>query len=315
MIDWKKYKDQIIAMAKQGLSSTQIAEVLSMTNEEVSIKNDRQIRKVVSKWKKKNKKVKTLPKILLFDIETAPLSAYMWSKWQKGVSDNAIITDWFILSWSAKWLFDKEVISDVVTPTEATKQDDKRVTKSLWKLLDEADIVIGHNGKKFDVRKANTKFIQHGLSLPSPYQIIDTLLHARKKFMITSNKLDYIAKFLGFEGKMSTGGFDLWVACLEGNKDALIKMNKYCDQDVRVLEDVYLKLRPFIQPHPNLGVYIEDNVKRCPSCAGEELEKVGEYATTVNKYDAYRCKSCESLTRSRRSNLETRENITSSIPR
>ncbi len=245
-------------------------------------------------------------KILVFDIETSPLMAYCWGLWNQNISPTKqLLSDWFMLTWSAKWLFDDKVYSDKLTPEEALNEDDERITKSLWHLIDSADILISHNGLKFDNKKMRTRFIKHGLPAPSPTVTIDTLIHCRRQFAITSNKLDYIAKFFGFGGKMETGGFELWASCMKGDIEALHKMELYNIQDVKVLEDVYLKIRPYIKPHPNLGLFISENVRVCPSCASDEIEWLDKiYMTNVNVYDAFRCKSCGALGRSRNTKLD-----------
>lgn len=270
--------------------------------------------KVRRKLAKHHRTLKTAPKVLVFDIETAPMLAYIWNRFQKYIDDGALIEDWFVLSWAGKWLFDDKTLSDIVTPEEAVNRDDRRVVESLWKLLDEADMVIAHNGLKFDVKHMNGRFIKYGMNLPSPYQVIDTYRHSVRSMKLPSHKLDYIAKYLGLGQKKPTN-FKLWIDCMHGNEEALRKMDEYCIHDVKILEDVYLKMRPFIQPHPNFGVYIESDVEVCPACGSDELEEQGTYATTVNLYDAFRCKNCGSLTRSRRSAHLKREHITSSLPR
>lgn len=255
-------------------------------------------------------------KILLFDIETAPMEVRSFQKWGVNIGDNMIMRDWYMICWSAKWLFDDKVYSMGQTPEEALKADDKRVTIGLWNMLDEADIVIAHNLNKFDKKKANTLFLKHGLSLPSPYRGIDTLLHSRRTLAITSNRLDYIAtKFFGIEGKIRTET-DLWNRCVDGDPVALKAMRDYCDQDVRVLEEVYLRLRPFIKPHPNVGLHVASNVEVCATCGSDDLSWGHEYHTTVNTYSAYQCNSCKSWGRSRKSSLsvEDRQHVTVSTP-
>jgi len=282
--------------------------------EKYNIHPERLRAKVRRKLKKHNKFVSTDAKILVFDIETAPLITYIWNRWQKFIPDTQLIEDWFVISWAAKWLFEDEILSKIVTPEEAQERDDREVVQALWKLLDEADIVIAHNGIKFDVKHMNGRFLKYGMDLPSPYQVIDTFRHSVKNMKLPSHGLDYIAKYLGLEAKKSTN-FQLWVDCMKGDSTALHKMDDYCRNDVKVLEDVYLKMRSMIQPHPNLGVYIESDTKVCPSCGCADLKQQGTYATTVNLYDTYRCKNCGSLTRSRRSKLHKREHVTSSVPR
>lgn len=272
--------------------------------------------------KAKEKELKRLnqkggARILVYDIETAPVRAYVWRMWKENIGTNQIISDWFMLTWSAKWLFEDGVMSDKITPKEVKNEDDKRICKSLWALFEEADIVIAHNALKFDNKRMNTRWIMNGMTLPSPYQTIDTLVHARKKFSFNHNRLDYLAKQLGVGRKIDTGGFELWERCMNGEQKAIDEMEIYNIHDVRILEDVYLKMRPYIQPHPNIGLFIKDNVKACPTCGHEELEWSGTYNTYANSFDAFRCKNCGAIGRSRNTNLDTESKrfLQMSVPR
>lgn len=259
-------------------------------------------------------------KILIFDIETAPLKSYIWGLWNQnlGHSLSMVESDWFMLTWSAKWLFEDKVFADKLTPEEVLKEDDSRVTKSIWDLFDKADVVVAHNALKFDVKRLNTRFLKNGFPPPMPYQVIDTLAHCRKKFNISSNKLDYIGEFLDLGGKIETGGFDLWKRCMEGDEGALQDMETYNIRDVRLLEDVYLALRPYIKPHPNMGLWISENVHSCPTCGStEDLSWEGVYSTYANQYDAFRCGNCGSIGRSRTSKIKksSKSNLTMSTPK
>lgn len=260
---------------------------------------------------------KSPAKILIFDIETAPIKAYVWGMWKQNINHEAIISDWFCLSWSAKWLFEEKVMSDVLTPKEVLKENDKRLIKKIWSLINEADIIIAHNANKFDVKRLNTRFIYHGLNSPSPYHVIDTLLHVRKQFGITSNRLDYLGEFFEIGRKKETGGFSLWKNCMEGNAQSLKLMSDYNNQDVLLLEELYLKIRAYIKPHPNIGLYIKENVDSCPTCGSSNLQLKSTYYTTVNAYDALLCGDCGSWSRSRVTNTPIKDNkgIKSSLPR
>lgn len=257
-------------------------------------------------------------KILIFDIETAPASAWVWGGWNQNPSNNLkmIQNDWFMLTWSAKWLFEDKVMTGKLTPEEAINEDDRRITKGIWELLDEADVVVAHNALKFDIKKLNTRFLLQGLDSPSHYQVIDTLVHARKRFSMMSNRLDYLAKMLKLEGKLSHEGFELWAKCMKGVPEALDKMEEYNIQDIAVLEEVYLEMRPWIKPHPNMGLFIESDETCCPTCGSSDLKLDGTYKTYVNSYDTFRCGVCGSLSRSRKTNItkEMRENIIVSLP-
>jgi len=239
-----------------------------------------------------------IPKILLFDIETAPMEVYVWTtSYKQFIPHTNIIKDengeeksWYVLSWAAKWLYDENVISDIVTPKETKTRDDKRILKSIWKLLDEAEIVIGHNGDRFDLRKLNARFIDNDIKPPSPFKTVDTLKVARREFAFVSNKQDYLTKHFKLEQKLSTN-FQLWVDCIHGDQEQLNKMEEYNRHDVMGLEEVYLKLRPYIKNHPNLGVLVDADV--CPNCACEFLDETGtEYFTSANKFPVYRCQGC-----------------------
>ena len=239
-----------------------------------------------------------LPKILLFDIETALMEVYVWGLYKQRIPHTNIIKDkdgseksWFVLSWAAKWLFDDNVQSDTVTPSESKSRNDKRILKSIWKLLDEAEIVIGHNLDRFDIRKLNARFIDNDINPPSPFRSIDTLKVARKEFAFVSYKQDFLTKHFELENKLKTE-FQLWVDCMQGDQARLDEMAKYNRHDVMGLEQVYLKLRPYIKNHPNLGVLVDMDV--CPTCGCEYLDETDSvYFTTANKFPVYRCQGCK----------------------
>jgi len=240
-------------------------------------------------------------KVLVFDIETAPILTYVWRRWQQNVfTDQTVEDNWPILTWSAKWLFESKMYSMKMTPKEAINRDDKRVVQGLWSMIDEADIIIAHNGLKFDVRMMNARFFMHGMVPPSSYQVIDTLKAARRAMALPSFKLDDIAKYLGKEGKIKTD-MTWWTKFLNGEKEAIDRMQEYNDKDVYVLEEVYLSLRTWIKPHPNLGLFVEHDKPSCPTCASTVLTKISEYATYVNTYDEYRCEHGH-LSRGRKTN-------------
>lgn len=243
-------------------------------------------------WKEKKK----IPKVLLFDTENAPNIATVWRVWQQNIQPAQILSDWYMLSWSAKWLFDSEMMGDVLTPREAKKENDKRLMKTLWNLLDEADIVIAHN-IDFDVPVVNTRFLLNDIKPPSPYQVIDTLKVARKQFNFAHNKLDFLADKLDIPHKKLETEHQLWVDCRAGKQEALDYMLKYNKMDVLVLEELYMKLRAWIKPHPNFNLYTE--TQGCSTCGNptNNLIKKGTYATTVNKFDSYYCPNCHSYSR------------------
>lgn len=242
------------------------------------------------------------PKILLFDTENSATLGFVWGLYDQNLQYDRVVQDWHSLCWSAKWLFDSEIMHDVLTEKEAKNHDDRRITESMWNLLDQAQIVIAHNALGFDIKKLNTRFIRHGLNPPSSYQVVDTLTQARSNFAFTSNKLDDLCSFFGFPKKIETN-FELWKRCFYGDPNALKDMDLYCNNDVAILEEIYLKLRPWIKGHPNWNLWSEENISVCPNCGGK-IEFKGDYYTPLNRYDAFRCTECGAIGRSKKNNLD-----------
>jgi DNA polymerase elongation subunit (family B) len=238
------------------------------------------------------------PAILLLDIETSPLQVFSWGIYDQRLSIDNIIRDWSCICWSCKWLGDSEVLGDVCTSDEAKEGDDERIIISMWEMINQANIVITHNGNNFDLKKLNTRFLLHGLNPPSKYYSVDTYQVARNTFGFSSNKLDYLSTSFGFKGKIDTD-YELWKRCYVGEQDALDEMFTYNQNDVVELENVYLKLLPWIKNHPNVSIYSNDNIERCPKCGNEDLNWSGFYYTSTGKFEAFRCNKCGAVGRSK----------------
>ncbi len=242
------------------------------------------------------------PKVLLLDIETAPLLGYVWGLWENNVSLNQIHTDWFILSWSAKWLGDPERKVMYQDQRNAPKiEDDSRLLKGIWTLLDEADIIITQNGRSFDQRKLQARFVLNGMQPPSTYKHIDTKVLAQKHFAFTSHKLEYMSDKLCTKYKKlkvrKFQGFEMWSECLKGNRKAWKAMEEYNKYDVLSLEELYNKLIPW-DSTINFSLYADDSEHRC-TCGSTSFRKRGYFYTSTGKYQRYRCLKCGKETRSR----------------
>lgn len=241
------------------------------------------------------------PKILILDIETAPILASVWKIWDENVGLNQINSDWHLLSFGAKWLNEKRVIYEDQSKTRPI-ENDRGLLKSVHGLLNTADIVVAHHGKKFDLPKLNARFITNGFEPPAPYKIVDTREVAARVFGFTSNKLEFLSSVLCTKKKLSHrefGGFMLWKECLAGNPKAWAEMRRYNIRDVEALEELYLKFRPWQQVgSPNFGVFKDDEVKSCPKCGSENILKNGFTCLAVGKYQRYKCGDCGAWARS-----------------
>jgi len=251
------------------------------------------------------------PRILLFDIETSPIQVLTWGLFDQNITQQQVVEDWHLMSWSAKWLFDDDIVTEYLTPDEARRHDDKRLCKGIWEMLDDADIVIGHNIEKFDCKKLNTRFLMNGLFSPSHYNTIDTLKVARDNFSFSRNSLNYINEQLGLPMKTETN-FKLWKDAYFGDELALRELARYNANDTSILEDLFLRFRPYIRNMPNMNMWNEDNVSVCPNCGSEKIVWNGKfYYTFTGKYKAFRCDSCGAIGRSRKTEVskEKRETI------
>jgi len=235
--------------------------------------------------------------ILIFDIEVLPMEVFVWGLYKQRISYKNIIKEWIVLSWAAKWLYEDTVFSDVLTRKEIKKRDDKRILKSIHELFDQADIVVAHNGNRFDIRKLNARWIYHKIKPPAPYKSIDTLKKSQQTLGTSSHKLDYLGKFLVNDEKLDTD-FQLWIDCRNGDQQALADMQNYNCKDVLLLEEVYIELLPWIKFHPNIGIYYSDEEIRCSNCGEANIKPTGGYYTTqANQYAVYQCANCGAYAR------------------
>jgi DNA polymerase III epsilon subunit-like protein len=235
------------------------------------------------------------------------MEGYFWHLWKNTITPAMVRKGRSMLSWSAKWLFDDRLMGEVVTADEAHNRKDGSIMSGIWNLLDEADIAIAHNGNSFDIKIVNTRFAVNELPPPSPYRSIDTLRAAKRVFNMPSFTLDEMNKEFGLELKMDHEGMDLWKKCVYHDEQALKTMLKYNKRDVVILEELYMKLRPWIKGHPNLALYIDTEETLCTNCGSSDLNWLGYYYTPAGKYRSFRCNNCQAIGRSRTSDLGTEE--------
>jgi DNA polymerase elongation subunit (family B) len=232
-------------------------------------------------------------KILLLDIETAPNTAYVWGLFKQNISLSQIVNSSEMLCWAAKWLGEEEV------QFASIMQGKKRMLSKIHKLLNEADAVIHYNGSRFDIPTLNKEFLQEGFDPPAPYAQIDLLKTARQQFRFPSNKLDYVGQALGEGRKQGHEGFELWIKCMNKDKEAWERMEAYNKQDVVLLEKVYYRFLPWIKGHPNRAVHT-DTPGSCPHCGDNRLQRRGFRETHAGKYRRYQCQGCGSWSTERK---------------
>lgn len=188
---------------------------------------------------------------VFLDIETAPNIGLFWGCGYKiSIGPDNIIQERRIIcvGWKAQGA------REVKRLTWDKKQDDRQLLIDLMKDIEDADEVITHFGKGFDLPWLRTRILLHGLNPMPLFKIVDTKEWASKNFYFNSNKLDYIASVLGFGHKTKTE-YQWWVDILMKNcRATLAKMVDYCCRDVRLLEKVWEKLHPHCSGEVHAGV-------------------------------------------------------------
>lgn len=226
-----------------------------------------------------------MARILLLDIETAPNTVYAWGLWDQNIATSQVKETSYVLSWAAKWYGERVIMFDSVK-----KSGLKTMIGRMHKLLGEADIVVHYNGLKFDVPTLNKEFIQLGYAPPAPYKQIDCMREVKRLFRFQSNKLDFVSQALRIGAKIKNEGFQLWTSCMAGDEGAWRRMERYNRGDVKLLEKLYTRLRPWITKHPNLGSY--NDTLACPKCGGLKKQRRGYAVTQLRKYPRFQCQSC-----------------------
>ena len=214
------------------------------------------------------------PKIILWDIETSLMITTTFSLYPDRIPHDGILQDWFIIC--GAW---KELGKETKSVQISKNKDDKQVCKTLREALIDADIIVHHNGDKFDLKKLNARLIYHGLD-PLPHiATVDTLKEVKKIAQFTSNRLDYLGKFLFGEGKVSHDQ-GMWLEIAKGDISSVPKMVEYNIGDVEVLEKVYLRLRPYMKNHPVITNYMDMDKHGCNKCGSINLINRG-YSITA----------------------------------
>jgi hypothetical protein len=233
-------------------------------------------------------------KVLSFDIETSPLIAYTWTEWLDGQVIE-VIQDYQILTIAWKWLGEKTIHclgQDDFPDYKPGTINDKSLLKAFREVLNDADVVVAHNGDQFDVKKLNARMIIQGLAPYSPVKQYDTKKAAKRIGGFTSNRLGRLAKDLNVASKGDPGGFGTWKGCMAGDPKAWAKMKKYNRQDIPPLEDLYVKFAPWDKQSPSLNV-LEDRPDACPNCLGTHIQARGlSTPTKTGRKQRYVCMDC-----------------------
>lgn len=173
-------------------------------------------------------------KVGLFDIETTDLSA------NYGVVLCAVVKEYGR----------EEVVTirgDDHRNWKVKRSDDRYVVLRLHDELQKYDVLVAHNGGGFDLPFLNTRLVVHGVSPLPQKMLIDPCRLARWKLRLNSNRLDQLISTFGFDNLKTPVDSGVWLrASLDGDRAAMDFIVDHCVRDVRMLEQVYDKIRPFV---------------------------------------------------------------------
>lgn len=300
----------LIKADQSGLSWRQISEHFDLRKSTVSDFLSKRTHK--DWWQQIEGKVEKVkyegPRIFIYDIETAPEVSYHFGRWKVNLTEDKNIQRGHMLTWAGKWYGEDTIYSDKLTNYNMFNEDphnDVRIVETLWDMIDQADIIVAHNGIAFDTAWFRSRCMIHGLRPPSPFKEVDTLKEIRRGFRFPSNSLKSLMIDLDLERKIETGGFELWARCMRGEREAFETMQEYNIGDIVSLEELYIKLLPWIRNHPNAALYYDDNLTRCTGCGSDDLELIenrNSY-TGVSVFAVHRCNSCGRVSRERKNIL------------
>lgn len=225
-------------------------------------------------------------RILLLDIETAPHTAFVWGLFNQNVAVSQLAEHGRTICWAAKWLGKANK-----THYMDERKGHREMIAGIHDMMQEADIVVTYNGQSFDVPTLCNAFIQYGLSPLKKFRHVDLYHVVRKKFRLASNKLEHVVQYLGLGSKVPHKGFPLWIGCMQGDAACWRVMQKYNIGDVSLLERVYLKLRPWVDSHPDVAPGAR--VTHCPNCGSTKLHSRGARYTKEYAIARYQCTQCE----------------------
>lgn len=241
------------------------------------------------------------PKIVLLDIETLPAVAATFTLYPTSINHENILQDWSIICICWK-ILNKPVIyaTSVLDDDKAFKKDssnDYVVISKFREVLSTADVVVGHNIKKFDMKKFNARLIYYNLEPLPEIHMVDTLTEIKKVANFMSHRLDYLGNHLLGDGKVETSR-GLWLRVLKGDKKAVKEMVSYCKRDVELLEELYNRILPYMKSHPHVGAMQGwDRHETCPKCGSDDLSTHKTRYTAAGIQKAQKqCKSCHSYT-------------------
>jgi hypothetical protein len=229
---------------------------------------------------------------LFLDIETSPCIGSFWRPgYNLRLTNDNIEIQARIITAAYKWQGDPEVRT-LAWKGPTLRESDKHIIEEIVPIMNASDEIVAHYGDGFDVPWIRTRALYHGI-VTGIWKTVDTHAWAKKHFLLPTNKLDDIAKYLEIGSKLHTE-YELWrLITFHADKMSLDKMVEYNKHDVELLEKVWEKLQAYAPPPTHLGVHEGREKFTCPECGGEPKKRQRPMTSTTGtvKHQMY-CHIC-----------------------
>lgn len=240
-------------------------------------------------------------RILILDVERLDgISEQHW--WERGDLKNRYIHYETVRRLPrttivcAKW-YDRP---DVVQLAEWDKGGRKPFLRKVHRLLDRADIIVGHYIDNADIPWLQGDLhIEAGLPPLSPFKTVDTYKVLKKfKSGVPFKGLGAFCQIVGIPAK--TDEYDrerMERAVTEKSVEDRERLVNYCAGDVIATQGLYDWARPHITNHPALFIDGKDKYTSCHRCGGDTEPTAKRYVASVMTYSMRKCVVCGGYSR------------------
>ena len=298
-MNYQQWHQDALSLHQSGLSGRKIAKKLG--------RGKSQINDMIKAYKEGTLQLKEPKKKELvycyFDLETSYMQGYFFDIWNINIAMSQVTKQSHLLS--ASWAInDEEPVGIRLTPEDVKTGNDLEVVIKLIEAINSCDVVVTFNGKRFDVKKLNTRALFWGLPPCVMPRHIDLMQDAKRLFSFPSNSMQNVSQYLGLDGKIATGGSRLWQRCAEYENynacdSALQEMLTYNLQDIVATRDLHKRFMGWSKNTPNIGTIAKSkdglDGLRCTHCGSNDVSKImvegvsKKGYTAVSSFDLYRC--------------------------
>jgi DNA polymerase elongation subunit (family B) len=231
------------------------------------------------------------PIICYLDIETSHMEVKVYGlKGNDYIHHRAIKKVWHLYSYAACLEHEPETFFYLDQRYATNIENDQPIIEAMHHIISKSDILSGHNIKRFDLKKFNTRAALYGLD-PIPEKIIwDTLPLFKKYFDLPSYSLEYICKYFKLKNQKLSHSGDMWDRCEAGDLSAWEENERYNKMDCLAQREALHFVAKF-EPSINLQQFYQ---KQVCICGSESFFKDGFKFTRAGRFQVFRCrnKSC-----------------------